>query len=61
MDFAKIFSHKTNFYKLLIKQCKYTLVGADSLHKYFETGDPADADNLKNLEKDADNERKNLI
>lgn len=61
MDFIKIFSHKTNFYKLLIKQCKYTLDGGDALQRYFDTGDPEEAENLKKLEKDADNERKNLI
>lgn len=61
MDFAKIFSHKINFYKLLLKQCKYTLNGADVLLRYFETGDSKEADNLKELEKDADSERKNLI
>lgn len=61
MDFAKIFSHKINFYKLLLKQCKYTLDGADVLLRYFETGDSKEADNLKELEKDADSERKNLI
>lgn len=61
MDFAKIFSHKINFYKLLLKQCKYTLDGSDVLSRYFETGDPKEADNLKKLEKDADSERKNLI
>lgn len=61
MNFVKVFSHKTNFYKLLIKQCKYTLDGADALQRYFETGDIQEAESLKKLEKDADNERKNLI
>lgn len=61
IDFLKIFSHKTNFYKLLIRQCKYTLDGAAELHSYFESGDFSKAEHLKMLEKEADNERKNLI
>lgn len=61
MEFTKIFSHGTNFYKLLIKQSKFTLDGAAVLQNYFKMQDEAEVKKVKKLEKDADEERRNLI
>lgn len=61
LEFLKIFSNKTNFFELLIRQCKYTLDGSAALQKYFETMNDAEAERVKVLEKEADNMRKNII
>ena len=57
----KIFSGGVNFYKLLIKQSKYTLDGALALSRYFEKQDDSETDKVKCIEKKADEERKNII
>lgn len=61
MEFMKIFSGGVNFYKLLIKQSKYTLDGALALSRYFEKQDDSETDKVKCIEKKADEERKNII
>ena len=61
MNFKKIFQQKVDFYNLLIRQCDYTLKGGRLLHRYFELGDDADAVNVKQMEKSADEERKQLV
>ncbi|SHE46327.1 hypothetical protein SAMN02746089_00269 [Caldanaerobius fijiensis DSM 17918] len=57
----KLFSEKTDFYKLLQEQCQLTLDGVISLQKYLETASREYGDKVTKLEKTADRKRQELI
>lgn len=62
MNFLKkLFSEKTDFYKLLQEQCQLTLDGVISLQNYIETASREYADKVIKAEKAADKKRQELI
>ena len=61
MKFHKIFGSKINFYKLLEEQSIFIINSADALQSYMETQDQDYADQVKSLEEDADDKRRELI
>ena len=61
MRLGKIFKKGTNFFELLRSQAEYIVQSAHALALYTQNLNPADAEEVKSLEKQADKKRFELV
>ncbi len=61
MKFKKIFGNKINFFQLLQQQSEYIIRSVHALTSYTQTLNPSYAEEVKSLEKKADQKRFELV